>query len=218
MNKFETSNREHWNTFYKTDAAPRIPSQFCVFVANEIEKSASIVEFGCGNGRDSLFFSRNGWKVIGVDASDSAIKECMEAHSTSSANKAEFFVGSIDEISCFDTIESRLKSMAAENIVVYARFFLHAINESQETIFLDGVKRLLKSHSGCVALEFRTNRDENLNKTTTAHYRRFIKPHEFIYKASLVGLKCKYCVEGFGLAKYREDDAHVVRLMLELQL
>jgi SAM-dependent methyltransferase len=40
-----------------------LPSQFAVFVANEVAP-ARLLEVGCGNGRDSLFFSSAGFDVV----------------------------------------------------------------------------------------------------------------------------------------------------------
>ena len=46
----------YWNNFYaKWDIG--VPSQFCVLVATEADKSRPMVEFGCGNGRDSIYLA-----------------------------------------------------------------------------------------------------------------------------------------------------------------
>jgi len=56
-----TSEKNYWNTFYsKFDL--QHPSQFCVTTAIEA-RSQPIIEFGCGNGRDSMYFATHGFKV-----------------------------------------------------------------------------------------------------------------------------------------------------------
>ena len=48
-----------------------------------------MLEIGCGNGRDSLFFLSKGLKVTAIDASDVAIKNLSELELAD----AEFFCG-----------------------------------------------------------------------------------------------------------------------------
>ena len=40
-----------------------------------MEAGKELIELGCGNGRDSLFFAKNGINVTGIDASETAIDE-----------------------------------------------------------------------------------------------------------------------------------------------
>ena len=71
---------EYWNEYYKQK--PSILndcSSFAKEALNVINTSGVISEndylldLGCGNGRDSLFFAKNGIHVVGIDASDVAI-------------------------------------------------------------------------------------------------------------------------------------------------
>ena len=39
------------------------------------ERSHPIIEFGCGNGRDSIYFATHGFKVYGCDLSKDAIEK-----------------------------------------------------------------------------------------------------------------------------------------------
>lgn len=90
---------------------------------------------------------------------------------------------------------------------------MHALNESAEGAFLD----LAKKAADCgarIAVEFRTNRDAAQPKETAKHYRRFINPLDFVTEVSRRGMKILYFVDGFGFAKFREDDAHVARFVI----
>ena len=49
-------NELYWNEFYRSNFV-KIPSQFCALVSTNIEPKSTVVELGCGNGRDSHFFS-----------------------------------------------------------------------------------------------------------------------------------------------------------------
>ena len=48
---------EYWNKYYEKNSAPVEPSLFAKYVAEELQPGKTLLELGCGNGRDSLFFS-----------------------------------------------------------------------------------------------------------------------------------------------------------------
>ena len=62
-----------------------------------------------------------------------------------------------------------------------------------------------------LAVEYRTIRDLRGPKVTASHYRRYILPAAFEARALGRGFDVIYAVEGFGFAKYKEDDAYVAR-------
>ncbi len=206
----------YWNDYYEdvlSTSALNLPSQFGVFVAGELDDTIdTIVDFGCGTGRDSFMFLSQGYSVVGLDASESAIKDCkthLEEKYRAASKRARFarhIVGSDSASTILDV------GANARSIAVYARFFLHAIDEDGETAFFDTVRSLGKS-IGLLALEFRTERDAPQAKITPEHYRRFIRPETVIEKGLLSGFRVEYFIEGFGLAKFRGDDAHVARLL-----
>jgi ubiquinone/menaquinone biosynthesis C-methylase UbiE len=43
-----------------------------------IPKEEHICEIGCGEGRDAIYLSKNGYKLTAIDVSDSAIRKCKE--------------------------------------------------------------------------------------------------------------------------------------------
>ncbi len=200
----------YWNTYYgksSPDAAPAIPSQFAVFIANEFsEPKPLIVDVGCGNGRDSLFFASVGFRTIGVDGSKAAIDSCRKR----SSHGAEFLHATVDSAELPERIRSLPDAQAP--ILVYGRFFLHAITDEEESCFLS-LAETLCSAGGILAVEFRTNRDELQIKTTQTHYRRYVNPLAFLTKTQGHGFNLQYFVEGFGFAKFKKDDAHVARFI-----
>ena len=101
------------------------------------------------------------------------------------------------------------------NSMIYARFFIHAITDEEQASFLDFCAAYIKAHGGRAAFEFRTPMDERLTKVTGAHYRRYVDPVDFLSELFKRGLTASYMVQGTGLAKYKTDDAHVVRLLVE---
>src|SRR5690554_5078137 len=126
MNEISQKNI-HWNSYYNSDVVPELPSQFCVFVANEFPSIGTVVEFGCGNGRDSLFFARHGKSVLGIDASEAAIQVCKKM-AKKDALDARFLNARIESENCLDTVKNGLSEMGNGELLIYARFFLHAID------------------------------------------------------------------------------------------
>lgn len=203
------SESRYWNDFYGSrSAVPKVPSQFAVFTVGEIPESATIVDIGCGTGRDSLFFASVGHQVVGIDGSSSAIDLCETVAHQRGFKNTKFLCSSVDA----PDLGEKIAAATSGPIVVYARFFLHAIDEETEGAFLRTVAGL--KDFAMMAIEFRTDRDAQQEKVTPSHYRRFVPPVAFLVRAQAAGFAPRYFTEGFGFAKFKQDDAHVARVLL----
>jgi SAM-dependent methyltransferase len=205
----ESGRRAYWDDYYahsRSGTRP-LPSQFATFVAGELAVPHRVVDFGCGNGRDSLFFASYGHQVVGIDGSAAAVAYCSDLAS-SWGQKIEFL-----NIAVEDPELPSLVPAADGPTVVYARFFLHAITEAEESAFLAHAATLTRP-GDLLAVEYRTVRDLSHAMVTGAHYRRFMEPTQFLLAAASHGFAVAYEVEGFGFAKYQQDDAYVARSIL----
>jgi ubiquinone/menaquinone biosynthesis C-methylase UbiE len=202
----------YWNQFYgRSGQVGAIwPSQFAAFVLGEIDRQEDLIDVGCGTGRDALFFASHGLKVVGLDASEAAIRICTSLQRDSGMKSVNFIHGSVDDADLLDQVSQYRTSRAP---TVYARFFLHAISDEQEDRFLSFARSICLD-GGMLAAEFRTVRDAGQTKVTPDHYRRFMEPVSFLEKAHRHGFATNYYVEGFGFAKYGADDAYVSRCIL----
>lgn len=202
----------YWNKYYsqRRGSGLLIPSQFAAFAAGEMQPTqlGSVVELGCGNGRDSLFFARHNHHVVGVDASSEAIDICRKS---ADGLTADFIVGDIDDPALLEVIKNILNGRPVA--LLYSRFFLHAISEESQSSMLDLTSKLCPS-GALIAFEFRTVRDKQLAKETESHFRRFLDPLSLLQMVGRFGFRVEYFVEGFGYAKFRSDDAHVARVLL----
>ena len=116
---------QYWNNYYKTNTPGTIAeSNFAEFVLPFLSAHKSIIDLGCGNGRDSIFFLKKKLKVTGVDMSSQAISQLNEKYSSKDA----IFI-------CDDFVTSRYIT-SHEYDYAYSRWTLHAINKQQENIFL----------------------------------------------------------------------------------
>lgn len=206
-----THRADYWDAYYAKRKAPINPSSFALFCnENYLANPSILIEFGCGNGRDSFYFSKN-HNVVAVDESSVVIEaNSMRAKEEGFLN-VRFLQGQfglpIDEL-------------PSEVDAVYARFVIHAMPEECETRALNEAWKLLKN-GGLLLLEFRTNRDPLMEKGVrissteriTDHYRRFIDFSAFCEKVSSIGFEINYMVEKKGLAAYGNDDPVVARVI-----
>lgn len=198
----------YWNSYYGSVGAKlQLPSQFATFVAGEIGESARIVELGSGSGRDALFFATYGHHVIGVDQSVEAVALCSGLAQERGLD-ASFVASPIDASDLAEQIGT-----SERRTVVYARFFLHAVTDVEELALLRLAAAVTRPGDR-LALEYRTDRDASGTKVTGAHYRRFVRPADFHAHAVTHGFGVDYEVQGFGFAKYKDDDAFVARDLL----
>jgi SAM-dependent methyltransferase len=216
-----TQNLGYWNDYYAgrhpDEAWSLSPSPFAEFVAGERE-AGPLLEVGCGNGRDALFFASVGFEVIGVDYCETAVKLCAER--AEGAGLAARF----EPLNLYDVaqVTAFVAAHTAAFDVLYARFFVHAVTELGEQELLKLAASVLKP-GGRAFLEFRTTEDErasagrelSANEREDGHYRRFIDVDELIGRASGHGLDTVYRVAGHGMAAFRGEDPHVARLVLQ---
>ena len=204
---------EYWQGVYAAAAQPglpALPSQFAVFAAGETPPRSLVVDVGCGNGRDAFLFARHGHDVVGLDAAPAAIDGCR-ASQAGNGLPARFMCADICDSVAMEQVMAPWQGAQADAILVYSRFFLHAVPEAGQSALLALTLTLAEHAQTRLALEFRTVRDAALPKQAAHHYRRFIDPLDLMAQASKLGLKTRYFVEGFGFAKHGPEDAHVAR-------
>jgi trans-aconitate methyltransferase len=181
----------YWDGWYRSDGTPNIPSQFAVMVAAEFAgRVPRIVDFGCGNGRDTRLLDQVA-PTLGVDASAEAVASAKRLFPDGT-----FQCGSVERIQ-------------GEGLL-YARFLLHAIPDELEDALLDRLEG-----RWMVAFEFRTPEDSSRPKVTPDHYRRPVDVGVVCGKLAARGFTVTYRVEGRGMAKFGADDAYVGRVLAE---
>jgi tRNA1(Val) A37 N6-methylase TrmN6 len=54
----ELNDKEYWENYYKKNFKLSEPSTFIHFASSYIKNNKKLIELGCGNGKDSIFFQR----------------------------------------------------------------------------------------------------------------------------------------------------------------
>ena len=174
-----------------------------------------MVEWGSGNGRDSLFFAAQGHNTVAMDLSIEAVNVAdTEAKSRGLHGAVQFLQG---DLSSGTDVRNAVRIARTRDgdpsLVFYCRFVLHSLDESEEGRFLSALSNCM--HPGeCIFLEFRTKEDINRQKHYPMHFRRYLDSEQFQRTIeSSLGFTVKYSVTGIGMAKYRDEDPVVTRII-----
>ena len=124
-------DKNYWNNFYKkTKNAPKRPSNFALNILTFLEPNKKILELGCGNGRDSIFFYKKRLHVTAIDQAEKSINILKGKYPN-----INFIID--------DFVNSKyLKEN--EYDYIYSRFSLHAINKDEELVLLKKAYKSLK--------------------------------------------------------------------------
>lgn len=205
------NQNQYWDAYYKKRKAPINPSSFALFCnENYLNNHCHILEFGCGNARDSFYFAKT-HRVTAIDESKVAVEVSRTRAMQEGVLSLDFHHGE------FGTV---IPGLPNEVDAVYGRFVIHAMPEHVEQRVLREAWQLLRN-GGKLFLEFRTNRDPLMAQGThlseteriTDHYRRFIDFDEFCKKISFFGFSLDFAIEKNGLAVQGSDDPVVGRVI-----
>ena len=210
-NGLKGDDTAYWNAYYKGKPDIEYPSQFALEIGNQLKKPGTILDLGCGNGRDSIYFYKLGLRVTAIDASDTAIQMLQEQYDEEQIH-----------FRCDDFVKSS-EIYRSKYDYCYSRFSLHAIDESQEDELIANVYQALNPE-GKFFVEVRSIHDELYGKGEAAgrnayifdgHFRRFIKREELEKKMLAAGFKIEYSNEQQGFAPFGETDPPIIRMILQ---
>lgn len=201
----------YWNAFYESMPDIEKPSLFALDIGSQLKKSCTILDLGCGNGRDSLYFHQLGLNVTGIDASDAVIGMLQEKYQEGNL--------------CFICDDFVCSSMiyAGQFDYCYSRFSLHAITNEQEDELFKNVYGVLKE-GGKFFIEARSIHDEIYGMGEKVgddayiyegHFRRFLRYEELEKKLLAVGFEIEYSRESSGFAPFGNMDPPVIRIIVK---
>lgn len=201
-------NRAYWNQYYQNKICPTEPSPFARYVGTLIDPGKTMVDLGCGNGRDTLYFAGLGLQMTAIDLSDSAITLLKQQP--------------IPHVSfvCGDFVQQPAPHGERYDYV-YSRFTIHSINQQQERVLLRSLYQTLNS-GGKFFIEVRSIHDPLFGKGEALernayfydnHYRRFIVLEELKAELQEYGFRIEYAQEQTGFAPYGNDDPPVIRIV-----
>lgn len=209
------SEANYWSKFYERhdfDAG----SSFCEFIGELPELPNTIIDFGCGQGRDSFAFARTNKNVYGFDRSEVGIEHANnKSKSESLDGHLSFDVCDVsDKAALIDKISAVRSQTESGDICYYMRFFLHSIPEEAQDVLLSTLAE--QAQPGDIfAAEFRTDKDEDHKRVFgDTHYRRYQNADEFSKRLrDEYGWEINFETESRGLSPYKDEDPTLYRVL-----
>ena len=217
----DRKQKKFWENYYSSPGTELVgssnPSDFALFAASQIERHSVVVEFGCGNGRDTLHFLRHGCDVLAIDYCSSALQLVNSAASQLqvSLRTQELNLNNIPEVLKFIARNPQ----SADHL--YARFLTHALNDVGVKNLATIAEEVLRP-GGRFYLEFRTRPEGTLEDNFSEqeifengiHFRRFRTLEEttkFFTKGKFL---VSYTLVAKGLARLGKEDPLIARAVL----
>lgn len=151
-----------------------------------MESGKDLIELGCGNGDDSVYFAKNGINVLGIDSSKIAIERLQDSiHLDNCTLICEDFVSA-------ETIYQ------TQYDYCYSRYTLSEITEQQEIHLFDKISHMLKE-KGYFFIETWSVHDEKYGLSSATPSKRAIgNPSE----VENIPITSHCAIIGNGLSKY----------------
>jgi len=200
----------YWTEYYKRTDLDNSPSNFAKFCLREyLIANNTLLELGCGNGRDSIFFASN---EISVDAIDQCELEINKLSQNNILKNLKFITMDF----------TNLKNDNFYN-AVYSRFTIHAVTEHEENRVIKWCSEHIKA-GGYFFIEVRGKENELFGKGEPVqnckdsfifdgHFRRFIDLEIIKNKLIRHRFKIKFAAEDFGFAPFNGIDEKFIRIV-----
>ena len=201
----------YWEQYYLKQNAELMPSLFAHYVADLLKDTHSdIVELGCGNGRDSVFFAKRGHNVDAIDQCYNEI--CFLIKQYQGIDNLDFRCDDFTDLVDDEPYD-----------VVYSRFTLHSVNKEREKRTLEWAYRNLKK-GGLLCIEVRGQKNEiykvgePVENDTDAfildnHYRRFLNFNNLCDDLKNLGFSLDSAAEDKDFAPYNGQNETYIRVI-----
>ena len=198
----------YWADYYAHNGHTE-GSSFAQFVQERPDTAGTVVDIGCGDGRDSFYFGSVGRTVVALDRSDVGVAHARDrAEGAGLGDRMTFEVCDLGDAAGLGAVLDRVDGP----VLYYTRFVLHAITEDVQETPLDVLGA--KARPGdMLAAEFRTDKDAKLQKAHPKHYRRYQSAELFLDDLRRRGWEVVYDVESDGLAPWGSEDPVLCRVI-----
>lgn len=186
-------NKKYWKDFYSKNPELNSNSSFSDFVLKYLNPGDDLLDLGCGNGKDTYYFLKNGIKAKGIDNN-----ECLSGE--------RFIVG--------DVLDSLQK---CKNY--YLRFFVHAVEEEYLDSLIEKIYNISESGSR-IFIETRStegivNQDKLLLEFRSGigeEHRRMLYSCSYLEAKMKEKFKVFYLEESYGLSPFAGKDPCLIRI------
>ena len=205
--------RDQWTQFYakRGSTLTMEPTDFARWVQSQSDADR-VVDVGCGNGRDTLAFAREGREADGLDAVPGIL---LKARHAAQVQRLPATFRRLNLNSVAETLASgALDARSASTTAVYGRFLLHALAPASQLNFWRYSAMVLPRGGKCF-VEFRTERDRPLPKHFAERRHHFLRPRLVAAAAERAGGRVIYQEVAQGWARFEQEDPYVCRMVVE---
>ena len=203
-------NNTYWDHFYDTNSGiTEKPSSFCKFTLNYLKdypEHKTLIDLGCGNGRDLMHFKQNNYICSGIDSSKIV---CDKLKNLKDVN-----------IICKSFVSCRFDKYD----IYYSRFSIHALNYESvlDLIYNISIKMDEKSLLFIETRSIKGTKYENcdyhvddfLSGTGGKHKRTLFNKKYLINLFNRCNLFTEYDNENNDLSPYNGENPYLIRLVL----
>ncbi|MEK9767908.1 MAG: class I SAM-dependent methyltransferase [Betaproteobacteria bacterium] len=198
----------YWKSFYSQEHLPTdllTPSEFCRYLGqfsftlgSPKRLASTVLDAGCGTGRDSYEFAKRGMQVTGVDSCGwLPTVRGYKAGGSVSFQEGDFC--SLDKTG-FD--------------IVYSRFTFHSITDEEQETFLESIHT-----ETFLCIEARSSLNDGLSDEHyhygETHYRNLTDGNDLIRRLLRQNYNILDFTERRGLAPYHNEDPICVRVIAQ---
>ncbi len=204
----------YWANFYARHGYDSA-STFCEFIQGYGGLPEAVVDIGCGDGRDAFSFARDGRPTSGFDRSHVGIERATKkaADVGLDGNLTFDVVDVADSDRVAAAIAAARERAGGSSLLFYLRFFLHSIPADVQDALMTNIASAARP-GDAFAAEFRTDKDEALDKVHGRHYRRFQSASAFAQSlAGEYGFDVEFELESQGLSPYKGEDPVLYRVV-----
>ncbi len=203
----------NWSSFYLRTTFDG-PSTFFAWVSQRPDVPGTVLDIGCGEGRDARAFARAGHTVVGLDRSALAVRQATRRAADEDLDgRATFAACDVADVEAFTQHVRSVRDRADGPLLFYLRFVLGSVPERVQEALMTAIAECAQP-GDLLAAEFRTEADEGFAKAIPRRYRRYLDGQGFASALDeRYGFEVMDQLEGTGLSPHEEEDPHVYRVL-----
>jgi SAM-dependent methyltransferase len=204
----------HWDNFYARHPSPG-PSSFARAIAARPDRPATVLELGCGDGRDTNAFAEPGQRAFGIDRSRIGLRHAAQnGELLGIADRVSYHSCDFgDEDALREVLARLLERVGGQPVLVYARFLFTALEPATEQLVLAALRDCART-GDLLAIELRSVADETRAKAYANRFRRFHDGPTVLHRLSdRFGFEVVDTESGTGLSPFESEDPDVLRVV-----
>lgn len=201
---------DYWKKFYKTNIDfSENQSTFCDFVLKYLKdypNYKNIIDIGCGNGRDSLYFLKNGFHVTGIDLCKEVCEYIKSKHKITIIN------------------DSIITYNYKNYDIYYLRFILHALIYNDILKLINNLSKQINENS-LIFIETRSVSgtvfdNKNYSECTfksgigDLHNRTLLSQKHLLELFAKYDIYPEYNIDTNNLSIFKNENPYLIRLVL----